>query len=96
MAEEKRGQSPLVCCVTETEAEKESDERKREAAGEGKRHVVNQHSLSHPCAALVLVMHGSHFDVQPSLSAEIWGSGKFCVRVTVMSGEGQRRGDTWK
>lgn len=38
--------------------------RSRKEAGEGKRHVVDMHSLSPPCAALVVVMHGSHFDVQ--------------------------------
>ncbi len=55
-------------------------EMKREAAGEGKRHVVNRHSLHHPCAAaFVLVMHGSHFDVKPSLSAEIGGSEMSCM-----------------
>uniref|UniRef100_A0A8P4GPU0 Cadherin domain-containing protein n=1 Tax=Dicentrarchus labrax TaxID=13489 RepID=A0A8P4GPU0_DICLA len=60
----------------EKEGEKQCDERKREAAGEGKRHVVNRHSIHHPCAALVLVMHGSHFDVQPSLCVQKGGSGK--------------------
>lgn len=39
--------------------------RSREEAGEGKRHVVDMHSLYPPCAALVLVMQGSHFDVLP-------------------------------
>lgn len=38
--------------------------RSRKEAGEGKRHVVDMHSLSPPCAVLVLVMHGSHFDVE--------------------------------
>lgn len=79
MVEEKREQSSLVLVCLRTRQRSRVMERKREAAGEGKRHVVNRHSLSHPCAALVLVMHGSHFDVQPSLSAEIWGSGKFYV-----------------
>lgn len=39
--------------------------RSGEEAGEGKRHVVDMHSLYPPCAALVLVMQGSHFDVLP-------------------------------
>lgn len=39
--------------------------RSGEEAGEGKRHVADMHSLYPPCAALVLVMQGSHFDVLP-------------------------------
>lgn len=54
-------------------------ERQGEAAGEGFEARGNQHSLQHPCAAFVLVMHGSHFDLQPSLFVEIEDSEKSYV-----------------
>lgn len=65
--------------VIEEEAEKQSDgeEERGSQGGGGERHVVNRHSLYHPWAVLVLVMRGSHFDVQPSLFAVICESGTF-------------------
>lgn len=55
MLEDERQQSQLVLGRFGARARSSVMERMRDAAGEGKRHVVNRHSLHHPCAAFVLV-----------------------------------------
>lgn len=60
----------------ENKGEKQCDGEAERGSGGGVEARGNRHSLRHPCAAFVLVMHSSHFDLQPSLSAEIEGSGK--------------------
>lgn len=60
----------------ENEGEKQCDGEEERGSGGGEEARGNRLSLLHPCAAIVLVMPGSHFDLQPSLSAEIEGSGK--------------------
>lgn len=60
----------------ENKGEKQCDGEEERGRGGGEETRGNWHSLHHPCAAFVLVMLGSHFDLQPSLSAEIESSGK--------------------
>lgn len=76
-----RKKSYCGCCWRSWGRQKMKRMRRRcSTAGEGKQHVVNQHSLDHPCAALVLVIQGSHFDVHPALCAVMFGCvwGKIC------------------
>jgi len=47
--------------------ERSSVMERQRGSGGGEEARGNQHSLYHPCAAFVLVMHSSHFDLQPSL-----------------------------
>lgn len=64
----------------ESKGEKQCDGEEERGSGGGEEARGNRPSLHHPCAAFVFVMHGSHFDLQPSLSAEIEGSGRSRVK----------------
>lgn len=70
MVDRKREVSMLMLGRLRTR-EKSSVMEKQRGSGGGEEARGNRQSLHHPCAALVLVMHGSHFALQPSLSAEI-------------------------
>ena len=63
----------------ENEGERQCDGEEERGSGGGEEARGNRHSLQHHCAAFVLVMYGSHFDLQPSLSNGIQGSGKHYV-----------------
>lgn len=62
-------------------------ERMRDAAGEGKRHVVNRHSLHHPCAAFVLVLCSAAILMCRPLCVLKYRAEGSCMCETVVSGE---------
>lgn len=68
-----RGNGHTGAWKIENEGAMQCDGEEERGSGGGEEARGNRHSLHHPCAAFMLVIHGSHFDLQPSLSAEIEG-----------------------